>query len=79
MTRAHSERERLRVVLVGAAAGWGIAFAIGHFFCPRPIAVSSTGPTAILAVPALLITVAAIASWIPACRAARRSHRRAAG
>jgi predicted permease len=60
-------RESLRVVAIGAAIGWFIAFMVYiHLAAGQPL-----DPTAFLGVPALLVLVAAIASWIPARRASR--------
>ena len=54
--------ESLRVVGVGALAGWAIAFLIA-FTYSGPLYLS-----AFLGVPAVLLLVAAFASWLPARR-----------
>lgn len=59
-------REHLRVALTGAAAGWLLALMLATHLGPRRVDV----PVFAL-VPLLLLSVAAVASWIPARRAAQ--------
>jgi predicted permease len=60
-------RETLRVVSYGALAGWLVAFLVYiHVAVGRPL-----DPRILFGVPALLLSVASIACWIPARRAAR--------
>jgi len=63
--------QSLRVVLVGGALGWAAAFAAGWYLRDRLVGVSFGDPLIALGVPALLITVATLACWLPARRAAR--------
>jgi predicted permease len=60
-------RETLRVVGIGATVGWAVAFLVAiHVMRGAPINL-----VIFLGVPALLMLVAAGASWIPARRASR--------
>jgi predicted permease len=60
-------RETLRVVGIGATIGWAMAFLVAiHVVRGGPINL-----TIFLGVPAVLMLVAAAASWIPARRASR--------
>jgi predicted permease len=58
--------ETLGIILLGVAAGWLLAFVLVNNLLGAPIDPAEFG-----AVPALLVAVAAFASWIPARRAAR--------
>jgi predicted permease len=59
--------ETLRVVTIGAAIGWFIAFMIFIHVAPgEPL-----DPAVFAGVPALLVAVAALAAWVPARRASR--------
>jgi putative ABC transport system permease protein len=64
-------REGMKVVLVGAALGWVVAFALGWFLREKLVGVSALEPVVYLDVPALLLGVAALACWLPARRAAK--------
>jgi predicted permease len=59
-------RDSLRVIGAGALAGWFIALLIGVHLTPNSI-----DPVVFLAVPALLLSVATVACWVPARRASR--------
>jgi ABC-type antimicrobial peptide transport system permease subunit len=59
-------REHLTVVAVGALAGWLLAFAVVVDVLSAPVDV-----TVFAGVPAVLIAVAALASWWPARRVSR--------
>jgi predicted permease len=60
-------RETLEVVGIGATIGWALAFIVAiHLMRGAPINL-----TILLGVPAVLMLVAAGASWLPARRAAR--------
>jgi predicted permease len=63
--------EGMRVVGLGAAAGWLLALGAGWFLQRRLVGVPLGDPLVYLGVPALLLAVAALACWIPARRAAR--------
>ena len=58
-------RESLRVVVVGAMFGWIVVFMIKLHLLRGPVSLS-----VFAGVPALLVLVAAAASWLPARRAA---------
>jgi predicted permease len=59
--------ESMRVVTIGAASGWFIAFMIFIHVAPgEPL-----DPAVFAGVPALLLAVAALAAWVPARRASR--------
>lgn len=59
-------REHLRVALLGAAAGWLVAFMLATHLGPRQV-----DAVVFAVVPVLLLGVATLASWIPARRGAR--------
>ena len=59
--------ETLRVIALGAAAGWFVTLMIG-----RDVAGGgAASPAIVIGVPLLLIAVAIVACWIPARRASR--------
>ena len=59
-------RQSLKVVVIGAAIGWAVVYVVFiHINVGAPLDL-----TAFAGIPALLIAVAAFASWIPARRAA---------
>lgn len=58
--------ETLRVIAVGAMAGWAIAFAVNSHLLRGPVY-----PSVFVGVPVVLLLVAAVACWVPAQRAAR--------
>jgi ABC-type antimicrobial peptide transport system permease subunit len=60
----------LRLVLLGSAAGLGLAFALGRFLEARLYGVSAHDPFALLASVFLLSVAALVACWLPARRAA---------
>ena len=63
--------QSLRVVLVGGACGWTVAYAAGWYLRDRFVGVTFGDPLIALGVPALLLTVATLACWLPARRASR--------
>jgi ABC-type antimicrobial peptide transport system permease subunit len=56
--------ETLRVIAVGSAAGWVIAF-----FVDRDVRQASLDPVLFVGVPVILLAVSALACWLPARRA----------
>jgi predicted permease len=63
--------QSLRVVLLSAAIGWVIALTLGWFMQAFFLGVPFGDPTIYAAVPALLVVVAVVATWLPARGAAR--------
>src|SRR6185369_15345550 len=63
-------REGMKVVLIGAAVGWLVAFGFGWWFSQKLVGVPIGDPAIYAGVPALLLAVAALACWIPARKAA---------
>jgi ABC-type antimicrobial peptide transport system permease subunit len=61
----------LRITAVGVAIGTATAFWAGRFVKPLLFDVSPTDPLVFTLVATLLISVATVASWVPALRAAR--------
>jgi len=61
----------LKLVLVGALAGLGLAFAGARLMSGLLYGVEATDPLAFTLVPVVLTTVAALSAWLPARRAAR--------
>jgi ABC-type antimicrobial peptide transport system permease subunit len=61
----------LRLVSLGILTGLGVAFVLGRLLEARLYGISGRDPLAMLASVLLLITVALLACWIPARRAAR--------
>ena len=60
-------RESLRVIVAGAAAGWLIVYGVYiHLVRPAPISLP-----VFAGIPAVLLLVAAVSSWLPARRATR--------
>jgi ABC-type lipoprotein release transport system permease subunit len=60
-------RDGLRVIAIGAAAGWAVAFMVAiHVVRGAPVDL-----TAFIGVPVLLLIVGAAACWVPARRASR--------
>jgi putative ABC transport system permease protein len=59
-------RDSMRVVSAGAAVGWTLAVVVALHLVRGPMSAS-----VFLGVPALLLSVAAAASWLPARRASR--------
>ena len=64
-------REGMRLALVGAAVGLVVALIASHWMAGQLYGVRPTDPLAYLAVAALLIVVALLACFVPACRAMR--------
>jgi ABC-type antimicrobial peptide transport system permease subunit len=58
-------------VLIGAAAGIVLSLLLGRLLEARLYEVSARDPLALLGSIILLVTVALLASWLPARRAAR--------
>jgi ABC-type antimicrobial peptide transport system permease subunit len=63
--------ESMTLVLIGLAAGLGIALAAGRFVKALLYGLSATDPITILFASLLMATVAALAGYLPARRAAR--------
>lgn len=63
--------QSLRVVLVAVALGLAIAMAIGWLLRDALVGVPLGDPLIYLGCPALVVAVAALASWLPARRATR--------
>lgn len=61
----------LRLVSFGVVAGLGVAFILGRLLEARLYGISARDPLALLASAFLLLTVALLACWLPARRAAR--------
>lgn len=64
-------REGLRMALIGVAIGLPIAFGIAQLFRNGLYGFAPADPLTFVAVPLLLVTVALLACWLPARRAAR--------
>jgi putative ABC transport system permease protein len=62
-------RQSLVLALVGVAIGLACAAGLTRFLAGQLFGVSATDPVIFVAVAALLTTVAAVASWVPALRA----------
>ena len=58
--------ESLGVAALGGFAGWGIAFVLASDFAPE----GTVAPAVLATVPGIMLSVAAVACWIPARRAA---------
>jgi putative ABC transport system permease protein len=63
--------EGLRVVIPGVALGALIALAGGKWIAPLLFQVTPTDPPVMVSVVVTLVTVAVLASWLPATRASR--------
>jgi ABC-type antimicrobial peptide transport system permease subunit len=63
--------EGIRVAGVGVAAGVVLALVCGRWIAPLLFQVSPRDPAVFVAVTAVLLVIAALASWIPATRASR--------
>jgi ABC-type antimicrobial peptide transport system permease subunit len=63
--------EGMRTVAIGAAIGLVLAMAVGTLLSRVLYGISPIDPTMLLGVPAVLATVALVACWVPARRAAR--------
>lgn len=61
----------LRLVSLGVVAGLAVAFALGRLLEARLYGISARDPIALLSSVFLLLTVALVACWLPARRAAR--------
>jgi ABC-type antimicrobial peptide transport system permease subunit len=64
-------RDAVRVVIVGAAAGFAIVVAAGRWVGPLLFQVSPRDPMVFLVVSVVLVGVALLASGLPAIRASR--------
>ena len=62
------------VSLLGCIAGWGLAAVFGHVLSGMLYGVSPSDIATLLAVVLLVMVVAAVASLVPAIRAARVEH-----
>lgn len=65
------QRESLRLVAVGVVAGVAAALALGRFVRTLLFQVESTDHVALASAAAIMVTVAALAAWVPARRATR--------
>jgi putative ABC transport system permease protein len=63
--------EGMKLALIGALLGLGGALALTRLLKTLLFGVSATDPLTFIAIAALLITVALLACWIPARRAAK--------
>jgi ABC-type antimicrobial peptide transport system permease subunit len=61
--------QAMRLVLAGIAIGMAAAFGLSRYIASLLFGVTPQDPGAFLIVPALLISVAVAAAWIPARRA----------
>jgi putative ABC transport system permease protein len=61
----------MRLVAVGVGAGFLASLVFAHVLRRFLFGVSTLDPTTFIAVPAILLVVAALAAWVPARRAAR--------
>jgi ABC-type antimicrobial peptide transport system permease subunit len=61
----------VRLALLGGAVGIVAALAFGRSLESMLYGVSTTDPAALVAMAGLFIAIAALASWLPARRAAR--------
>ena len=64
-------RQSMRVVLIGAAIGLVLALASARLLTSQLYGVSSTDPLTFLVMPALLLSIALLATLVPARRATR--------
>jgi putative ABC transport system permease protein len=64
-------RDGLFPAICGMAAGWSVAFALSHFFSGMLFGVGPLDPSTWIAVSAGMLTVAFLASYLPARRACR--------
>jgi ABC-type antimicrobial peptide transport system permease subunit len=60
-----------KLALAGIVLGLGAAFALVHLIASLLFGVKPWDPTAFVAAPLILISVALIAVWLPATRASR--------
>ena len=63
-------RHGLRLILIGITVGVVIASGVTRWIATQLFGIGAHDPVVFVAVPALLLTVAVIASWLPARRAA---------
>jgi len=61
----------LKLAVVGVAAGLALAAGLSRFLSGIVYGVGTTDPPTFLAVPAILVAVAGLASYVPAWRATR--------
>lgn len=64
-------RDGLAVVALGGGAGWAIALTLGWYLRPKLIGIPFADPVIYAGVPAVLFSVAMVACWLPARRAAK--------
>ena len=64
-------REGFKLALIGVPIGIGCALFVTRFLEGLLFGVATTDPATFVAIPALLLTTALLASWLPARRASR--------
>ena len=64
-------RQGIAVVATGLVAGLGIVFVASFYLSRILVKVPPGDPTVFLSIPALLLTIACLACWLPARRAAK--------
>jgi ABC-type antimicrobial peptide transport system permease subunit len=64
-------RHGLRLILVGIAAGTAVAFSLTRVMSSLLFGVSANDPVTYVAIAGLLVTVALVATFIPARRATK--------
>jgi ABC-type antimicrobial peptide transport system permease subunit len=64
-------RQGVTLALVGVAVGIAASFAVTRAMASLLYGVTATDPTTFIVIPLVLITVASVASYIPALRATR--------
>jgi putative ABC transport system permease protein len=63
-------RQGMKVVALGAACGWLVAFVAGWYLRKKLVGVPLGDPVIYVGIPAALLIVAVFACWLPARRAA---------
>jgi putative ABC transport system permease protein len=63
--------QSMRLVLIGLVIGGGLGVGVGQLLRSQLFGISPRDPLTFGAIATLLVTVAFVASWLPARRAAR--------